>query len=98
MILCDRIKLAFYKVTILTEIVNLSAAISTRVHRDSRKAIKLLWASVIYAEEHCFSRILPEYIDGAFSEVDIDRFLTLAPSMPLHKKLVSLAIFKTCKL
>ena len=51
-------------------------------------------ASAIYAEEHCFSRILPEYIDGAFNEVDIDRSLILAPAMSLHKKLVLLAISK----
>ena len=51
-------------------------------------------ASAIYAEEHCFSRILPEYIDGAFNEVDIDRSLILAPAMSLHKKLVLLSILK----
>jgi Cdc6-like AAA superfamily ATPase len=53
-----------------------------------------LRASAIYAEEHCFSRILPEYIDGAFNEVDIDRSLILAPAMSLHKKLVLLSILK----
>ena len=51
-------------------------------------------ASAIYAEEHDFLQVLPEHIDGAFNEVDIDRFLTLAPAMPLHKKLVLLAILK----
>ncbi len=94
MILCDRVKLAFYEGAILEETVNLSAAISARVHGDARKAIELLRASAIYAEEHGFLQVLPEHIDGAFNEVDIDRFLTLAPAMPLHKKLVLLAILK----
>lgn len=65
---------------------------------DAGKAIELLRASATYAEEHGFSQVLPEHIDGAFNEVDIDWFLTLAPAMPLHKKLILLAIFKTCKL
>ncbi len=94
MILCDCVKLAFYKGAILEETVNLCAAISARVHGDARKAIELLRASAIYAEEHGLSQVLPEHIDGAFNEVDIDRFLTLAPAMPLHKKLVLLSILK----
>ena len=54
----------------------------------------MLRASAIYAEERGFSQVLPEHMDGAFNEVDIDRFLTLVPAMPLHKKLVLSAISK----
>jgi archaeal cell division control protein 6 len=39
MILCGRVKLAFYKEAIMEETVNLCATISARVHRDARKAI-----------------------------------------------------------
>ena len=42
MILCDRVKLAFYKGAMAEETVNLCAAISARVHGDARQAIDLL--------------------------------------------------------
>ena len=58
------------------------------------KQLNYCGLSAIYAEEHGFSQVLPEYIDWTFDEVNMNRFLTLAPAMPLHKKLVLLAILK----
>jgi cell division control protein 6 len=55
--------LAFNKGSIIEETINPCAAISAKSHGDARKAIELLRASAIYAEEHGFSQVLPEYID-----------------------------------
>lgn len=94
MILCDRVKLAFNDGAILNETIELCAAISAKSHGDARKAIELLRASAIYAEEHGFSQVLPEHIDEAFDTVDVDRFERLVPGMAFHKKIVLLAILK----
>ena len=74
MILCDRVKLAFNEGSIIEETINLCAAISAKSHGDARKAIELLRASAIYAEENGFSQVLPEHINKVFDTVDADRF------------------------
>ena len=94
MILCDRVKLAFNEGSIIEETINLCAAISAKSHGDARKAIELLRASAIYAEENRFSQVLPEHIDKVFDTVDSDRFEKLVPGMAFHKKIVLLAILK----
>src|SRR5271157_1867398 len=94
MILCDRVKLAFNEGSIIEETINLCAAISAKSHGDARKAIELLRASAIYAEENGFSQVLPEHIDQVFDTVDADRFEKLVPGMAFHKKIVLLAILK----
>ena len=61
-------------------IISLISAETAKMYRFSYKIYAFSnWASAIYAEEHGFLQVLPEHIDGAFNEVDIDRVLTLAP-------------------
>ena len=60
--MCDRVKLAFNKGSIIEETIDLCAAISAKAHGDAGKAIELLRASAIYAEEHGFSKVLPEHL------------------------------------
>jgi len=93
-ILCDRVKLAFYDGAVLPETVDLCAVISARVHGDARKAIELLKSAAIYAEENGFDKVLPEHVDKAFEDNDIDRITALAANLPLHDKLVLLSILK----
>jgi len=94
LILCDRAKLAFYDGAISNETIEVCAAISARVHGDARKAIELLRAASIYAEEQGFDKVLPEHIDGAFDLIDVDRFMKIVPGMPIQKKIVLLSILK----
>jgi len=93
-ILCDRVKLAFFKGAIANETIELCAAISARAHGDARKAIDLLRAASLYAEENDFSQVLPEHIDKAFEGLDDDRLMRIVTNLPLHDKIVILSILK----
>lgn len=93
-ILCDRVKLAFFKGAIANETIELCAAISARAHGDARKAIDLLRAASLYAEENDFSLVLPEHIDKAFEGLDDDRLMRIVTNLPLHDKIVILSILK----
>jgi cell division control protein 6 len=93
-ILCDRVKVSFYKGAISNETVELCAAISAKSHGDARKAIELLRAASLYAEENGFSEVLPEHIDKAMQAIGEDKIMKFATMLPLHGKLVLLAILK----
>lgn len=95
LILCDRVKLAFFPGAISNGTIELCAAISAKAHGDARKAIDLLRVAAIYAEENGFSQVLPEHIDKAFEDIDGDRMLKFVPKLALHDKLVLLSIIKT---
>ena len=94
MILCDRVKLAFYKGVMAEETVNLCAAISARVHGDARQAIDLLKSAATYAEKNGLPQVLPEHIDKAFEILEEDTVLSFVDTLPLHDKLVLLAAAK----
>ena len=94
MILCDRVKLAFYKGVMAEETVNLCAAISARVHGDARQAIDLLKSAATYAEKNGLPQVLPEHIDKAFEILEEDTVLSFVDTLPLHDKLVMLAAAK----
>jgi cell division control protein 6 len=94
MILDDRVQLAFYDGAIDNEAIGLCAAISAKDHGDARKAIELLRAAAIYAEENGFPQVLSEHIDGVLDTIDFDRFEKLVPSMALHKKIVLISILR----
>lgn len=93
-ILCDRVKLAFYPGAISPETIDLCASISAQVHGDARKAIDLLRAAAIYAEENGFSVVLPEHVDKAFDGVEGDKYEQITSKFALHDKIVLLSILK----
>ena len=95
MILFDRVKIAFNPGAVSNETIELCAAISAKAHGDARKAIDLLRAAAIYAEENGYEQVLPEHIDKAFEELDGDRMIKFIPKLALHDKLVLLSIVKT---
>jgi cell division control protein 6 len=86
--------LAFNEGAIIEETINLCAAISAKSHGDARKAIELLRASAIYAEENGFSQVLPEHMNKMFDTIDADRFEKLVSGIAFHKKIILLAILK----
>jgi len=94
LILCDRVKLAFHPGAISPETIDLCASISAKVHGDARKAIDLLRAAAIYAEENDYSIVLPEHVDKAFDGIDEDKYEQLSSKMALHDKIVLLSILK----
>jgi len=94
MILCDRVKLAFYEGAIEDETVDMCAKISAKVHGDARKAIDLLKSAATFAEKNGYSQVKPEHIDKAFDILEEDSILSIVDSFPLHDKLVLLAAAK----
>jgi archaeal cell division control protein 6 len=94
MILNDRVQLAFCDGGISPWAIDLCAAISAKDHGDARKAIELLRAAAIYAEENDFAQVLPEHIEEIVDTLDFDRFERIVPSLALHKKIVLLSILK----
>jgi len=93
-ILCDRVKLAFYPGAISNDTIRVCASISIQAHGDARKAIDLLRAAAIYAEEHDFSQVLPEHIGKAFDGLDSDKYEQITMKMALHDKLILLSTLK----
>jgi archaeal cell division control protein 6 len=94
MILTDRVKLAFHEGTIDKEVIDLCGAHSAKDHGDARKAIELLRASAVYAEQNGYSQLLPEHVDKVLDTIDYDRFEKFVPGMALHKKIVLMSILK----
>lgn len=94
MILCDRVKLAFYEGAIEDEAVSVCAKISAEVHGDARKAIDLLKAAATFAENNGFSKVEPGHIGKACEIFDEDGILSIVEDFPLHDKLVLLAAAK----
>ena len=94
MILNERVKIAFNDGVVPQETINLCAAYAAQDHGDARKAIKHLKMAAAYAEENNFSQVLPEHVDVTLESVDVDRIQDMAMYLPLHEKIVLLAILK----
>lgn len=86
MILCDLVKLEFNDGSISEKTIDLCTSISAKSHWDTKKAIELLRASAIYAEEKGFSQVLLEHVDKVINTVDADWFKKSVPRIAFHKK------------
>jgi cell division control protein 6 len=94
MILNERVKIAFCDGVVPQETINLCAAYAAQDHGDARKAIKHLKMAAVYAEENDFFQVLPEHVEETLKSLDVDRIQDMAMYLPLHEKIVLLAILK----
>lgn len=92
-ILRQRAKLAFYPEAILDDVISLCAALAAREHGDARRALDILRVAGEIAEREGVAKVTTDHVYKALKEIEKDRARELITTMPLHNKLVLLAIY-----
>ena len=93
-ILTDRVTLAFLPGVISTEIIALCAAHAARDHGDTRKALDLLRKAGEVAEEQNDLILTENHLFLAEHAITCNRIAQLTEDLPLHDKLVLIAMIK----
>ncbi|MEM1646269.1 MAG: orc1/cdc6 family replication initiation protein [Ignisphaera sp.] len=96
-ILKRRAKLAFYPEAISDDVISLCAALAAREHGDARRALDLLRVAGEIAEREGISKVSIDHVYKALKEIERDRAKELITTMPLHSKLILLAIYNLTK-
>ncbi|MCI4436366.1 MAG: orc1/cdc6 family replication initiation protein [Ignisphaera sp.] len=96
-ILMRRAKLAFAPDAISKDVVSLCAALAAREHGDARRALDLLRVAGEIAEREGAEKVTVDHVYKALREIEVDRVVEFVASMPLHTKLVLLAIVDLVK-
>lgn len=96
-ILTRRAKIAFKPGAIDKSVISLCAALAAREHGDARRALDLLRVAGEIAEREGSERVLTEHVYKALREIEVDRASEVISTMPLHSKLVLLAILNLTK-
>ncbi len=91
-ILRQRAKLAFRPGVLDDEVIPLCAALAAREHGDARRALDLLRVAGEIAEREGCDRVTAEHVYKARIELERDRVHEVINTMPLHAKLILLAI------
>lgn len=92
-ILKRRAKIAFNPKAINDAVISLCASLAAREHGDARRALDLLRVAGEIAEREGAETISVNHVYGALKEIERDRVGELISTMPLHSKLVLLAIY-----
>jgi cell division control protein 6 len=92
-ILKQRAKLAFHPNAISDDVISLCAALAAREHGDARRALDLLRVAGEIAEREGASNVSVNHVYKALREIEKDRARELISTMPLHNKLILLAIY-----
>ena len=85
-ILSIRIEKALAKNSIAPGVIEKIAALASRQHGDARKAVGLLAQSAYLAEKSGSKIITLETVDQAAAQLDMDRYISLLRSAPVHLK------------
>lgn len=93
-ILKDRVPLAFHESAITEDLVELCASRSAQSNGDARLAIDLMRTAGSIAVKEKSPLILAEYLDKAEQILAENRYLQLAKDLPVHDKLILVAIIK----
>jgi len=93
-ILEERASLAFKNGVLDEGVIGLCAAIAAREHGDARKALDLLRVAGEIAEREGSSRVTVEHVNKARNQLERDRVFEVVSTLPLHAKLVLLAVVK----
>jgi len=93
-ILHERASLAFNPGIYTDAAVNLCAALSGSEHGDARRAVDLLRIAGEVAEREGAKQLEDKHVRIALQKIDQDRISDALKSLPLHAKLVLLAIVK----
>jgi len=96
-ILRERAKVALKSNIIDDEVIPLCAALGAREHGDARKALDLLRVSAEIAERNSEPKITRKHVRLAEKKIESDCTAEVVRSLPLHSKLVLIAILKTKK-
>lgn len=91
-ILRQRAEEAFYDNILDHGVIELCAAIAAREHGDARRALDLLRIAGELAEREGAEKVTLEHVYEARDELEKDRVREVLQTLPLHSKLVLLAI------
>ncbi len=91
-ILTQRAKLAFFPGVLREGVIDLCAALAAREHGDARRALDLLRVAGEIAEREGKDYVDIEHVYKARMEIEKDRVSEVISTLPLHGKLVLLAI------
>jgi orc1/cdc6 family replication initiation protein len=91
-ILRRRAQKAFRDGTVSEDVIRLCAALAAREHGDARRALDLLRVAGEIAERGKEKTVREEHVYEARREIEKDRIAEVIRSLPLHSKLVLLAI------
>jgi len=91
-ILRARANEAFKPGVLEDDVIPLCAALAAREHGDARRALDLLRVAGEIAERSGSSRVTRDHVYMAREEIERDRVLDVARTLPLHSKLVLASI------
>ena len=94
-ILEDRVKDAFADNVVANSAINLCSAIASQENGDARRAIDLLRVAGEIAERVGIDKVTDEHVRTASSKMEEDKDTTILKSLPLHQKLLVLAIARS---
>ncbi|MCX8196426.1 MAG: orc1/cdc6 family replication initiation protein [Acidilobaceae archaeon] len=94
-ILSMRAREAFQPGALEEDVIPLCAALAAREHGDARRALDLLRVAGELAERGGAERVRKEHVMKAREEIERDRVVEVIRTLPLHGKLVLLAVIST---
>ncbi len=91
-ILEERAREAFYPGVLAPDVVPYCAALAAREHGDARRALDLLRVAGEIAERQGADRVTVDHVKAAWSQLERDRVAEVVSTLPLHARLVLVAV------
>ena len=96
-ILDHRAKLALKPDALTDSVIPLCAALAAQEHGDARRALDLLRISAELAEREHAEKITDRHVRRALHKIELDRVAEVIKTLPLHSKILLLAIVRQNK-
>ncbi len=96
-ILRMRVRDAFKPGVIDDSVIKLCAALAAREHGDARRALDLLRIAGEIAEREGSDRVTVKHVKKAHREIERDRIVEVLKTLPLHSKIIVLALYLLSK-
>lgn len=97
-ILEERAKEAFYPDVITRDVISYCAALAAREHGDARRALDLLRVAGEIAERRGEQRVTVDHVKLAWMQLERDRIAEVVSTLPLHARLVLLALIRQTRM